>query len=170
MAAPKSNPAGQINWLGKRRCGLARALKHLLTTLSHVCPKSKSRPNTLDQFDIVTLNSITYLNAQQRGSHILTPCETKSNLIESASAASRPRATKRGPFMADRVIDARLESLYEEEESCRAYIFASALQDAWHAQDIEALARSVILTLIFLYYANITTHCMLALNMGSIIL
>jgi hypothetical protein len=39
--------------------------------------------------------------------------------------------------MEDRVVDVRLESVYDDDEMHGRYVFASALQDAWHAQDIE---------------------------------
>jgi hypothetical protein len=40
--------------------------------------------------------------------------------------------------VADRIVGVRLESVYEENEFSNEYVFAAALQDVWHSQDIES--------------------------------
>ncbi|KAG8731871.1 hypothetical protein FRC11_001863 [Ceratobasidium sp. 423] len=132
----------------KARCGFPRGLKRFLTNLTHARSKLHSRPDTLTLFDIVTLN---YATVRKHASRASIRCEDSAlgSSTSSLTASSKPKTTarphniRRMPRMADRVVDVRLESVYDGGETCGGYVFASALQDAWHAQDIEKLgARS----------------------------
>lgn len=150
MTPPGAHFAGRTGT--KSRSGLSRGLKRLLTTMSQARPKSKSRPNTLTLFDIVSLNFATR-SAPNRNSRLSICYEPGSSTPRSNNArasapalqpAPQPRPVRkpRGPLMADRVVDVRLESLYDEEDSFRGYVFAAALQDAWHAQEIQSSSSS----------------------------
>lgn len=143
MAPPKTHFAGRTNNTSKGRRGISRGVKHLLTMLSHARPKSKSRPNTLTLFDMVALNSAA--NSRRQSSRLSIRVEPSS----SSPSHSIPRhpvhpgQVRKRPSMADRIVDVRLESIYEEESLSGQYVFAAALQDVWHAQDIEAHSRLV---------------------------
>ncbi|CAE6508092.1 unnamed protein product [Rhizoctonia solani] len=147
MTPPGYNFVGRSN-SRKARCGFSRGLKRFLTNLTHARSKLRSRPNTLTLFDIVTLN---YGTVRRHASRASIRCEdsalgsSTSGLaaISNPKTTSRPHNIRRMPRMADRVVDVRLESVYDADETCGGYVFASALQDAWHAQDIEKLAAGI---------------------------
>ncbi|KAG8717870.1 hypothetical protein FRC08_006465 [Ceratobasidium sp. 394] len=127
--------AGRTSGTNKRRLGISRrGFKVLLTLLSHARPKNKTRPNTLTLFDIVPLNAAM---GSSRLSICVEPSSSPRDQV-SIHSSGRSQLTGKRPSMADRIVDVRLESIYEEDEMCGGYVFAGALQDVWHAQDIEA--------------------------------
>ncbi|CAE6378273.1 unnamed protein product [Rhizoctonia solani] len=147
MAPPGSSLAPRSK-SKKSRCGFSRGLKRLLTNLALSRSKSHSRPNTLTLFDIVTNSTKNYTVLRKHASCISIHYEDSAigSSTPSLSTAANPRIAKhsnkahRAPRMADRVVDVRLESVYDDGETHGGYFFASALQDAWHAQDIENLS------------------------------
>ncbi|CAE6422033.1 unnamed protein product [Rhizoctonia solani] len=145
MAPPGHNFAGRHN-SRKPRWGLSRGLKRFLTNLTRA--RAKSRPNTLTLFDIVTFNHAAVRKQASRPSiryedSALVNTTSSLAAIHNTRPTPRTDGARRVPRMADRVVDVRLESVYDDEESRGGYLFASALQDAWHAQDIEELSRGV---------------------------
>ncbi|GAB1522490.1 hypothetical protein RhiTH_005610 [Rhizoctonia solani] len=145
MTSPGSNFAPRSK-SRKARGGFSRGLKRLLTNFTLPYSKSHSRPNTLTLFDIVTFSSTkNYPALRKHASRISMRCEDNAlrNSAPGLPVASSPKITKhsnktyKAPRMADRVVDARLESVYDDGETCGGYVFGSALQDAWHAEDIE---------------------------------
>ncbi|KAG8736125.1 hypothetical protein FRC10_009666 [Ceratobasidium sp. 414] len=156
---PMAHFAGRPSGTNKRRLGISRrGLKVLLTLLSHARPKNKTRPSTLTLFDIVPLNTA-------KGSSRLSVCAEPSSSFPreqvSVHSPGPSRPTRRYLAMADRIVDVRLESIYEEDEIRGGYVFAAALQDVWHAQDIEAYTSTLPdekpqpCTLIFLIFSTI---------------
>ncbi|KAJ1301397.1 hypothetical protein OPQ81_008658 [Rhizoctonia solani] len=145
MASTRYSSAGRSG-SKKARAGFSRGLKRLLTNLIHARPKSHSRPDTLTLFEIVTLNNATVRKHASRPSiryedSALRVGSSTPSLAPTRSpkATSRPHHIHRNPCMADRIVDVRLESVYDEGEAGGGYVFASALQDTWHAQDIDRL-------------------------------
>lgn len=145
MATPNSHFAGRTNNTNKGRRGISRGVKRLLSMISHARTKSKSksRPNTLTLFDMVSLASA---KNPRRLSSRLSICVEPSLSAAHHSIPKYPvypGQVRKRPSMADRIVDVRLESIYEEENLTGQYTFAAALQDVWHAQDIEAHSRLV---------------------------
>ncbi|KDN39190.1 hypothetical protein RSAG8_08961, partial [Rhizoctonia solani AG-8 WAC10335] len=147
MAPPGFNFAGRPN-SRKARCGFPRGLKRFLTNFTNARAKSRSRPNTISLFDIVTLNSAAVRKQASRASiryeddSVLGSSTSPRAAISNSQSAPRPH-NARQPRMADRVVGVGLESVYDDGEVCGGYAFASALQDAWHAQDIDNLSTRI---------------------------
>ncbi|KAL5639058.1 hypothetical protein ACGC1H_006542 [Rhizoctonia solani] len=145
MAPPGSSFVGRLN-SRRVRCGFPRGLKRFFTNLTNARTKSRSRPNTLSLFDIVTHNFATVRKHPSRASiryegNALGNSTPTS--ISNSKSAPRPHNAHRMPRMADRVVDVRLESIYDDGETSGGYFFASALQDAWHAQDIDDISTRI---------------------------
>ncbi|KAG8769106.1 hypothetical protein FRC12_005171, partial [Ceratobasidium sp. 428] len=119
----------------KRRPGISRGFKCLLAILNHVRTKNRSRPNTLTLFDIIPPNPT---RASSRLSICVEPSSSSHQDQVSIHSLGPSQPVRKRPSMADRIVQVRLESIYEEAEICGGYVFAAALQDVWHAQDIEA--------------------------------